>query len=158
MGWRSGCVIAGCQASSNAPDQSKTDLCRKTIADYAWLRDDPASAEAYADLFTEEGTFTLAGNVTQGREALAARHVSANKNTRWRHNMVGTELIEVHGGMTGETRFIIQTGPRSDRPGPAEREIIGYYEDELEVKAGKCLIRARTVHVEFDTHRNVQKD
>lgn len=149
--------------SACAPDQSSRRACLKTVSDYAWLRDDPAQSEAYAELFTENGTFVLAGQVTEGRAALMARHRTANQNAVWRHNMTASRIEVSDTKITGKTRFIIQTGPRASgvhatSPVPVAREIIGYYEDEFALVAGQCRLDSRRVHIEFDSFHNLKKD
>ena len=132
--------------------------CSETVESYAVLRDDPSTATDYAALFTEDGSFELGGQVVTGREALAERHDLANDNAVWRHNITYTDIIEQNGELSGRSRFVIQTGPRGASPGPVTREIIGFYEDKFTLEGGECLIASRKVHIEFDTHRDVQKD
>ncbi len=160
IGPKSGCWIAVIMLTLTACDSKPTsiDLCQETVSNYAWLRDSPDQADAYAALFSKNGTFTLAGQVIEGREALANRHRIANQNAVWRHNMIDVEVADKDGTLSGQTRFIVQTGPRSDRPGPVTREIVGSYTDVFEIVGDKCLIKSRLVSVDFDTKTEVRKD
>ncbi len=153
------CLMMGALTLSACQQESSiNELCADTIHDYARLRDNPETSEAYAALFTEDGTFTLAGQVTAGREALAARHRIANESAVWRHNMIDVEITDTVGKLSGQTRFIVQTGPRGQRPGPVTREIVGSYSDIFEITGDKCLIKSRVVSIDFDTHTEVRKD
>ena len=146
-------ILPACQAQKADNTIQVAELCTQTIRDYAAFRDDPSKADEYGALFTENGTFTLAGNTAAGRDALIARHKGANENAVWRHNMIDIDIDENEGVVTGRTRFIVQTGPRAETPGPVGREIIGYYEDKFVISDGTCLIQDRSVVVEFDSQR-----
>ena len=136
-------LIAGC-ASVSPP--TSTDLCTKTVLDYGVLRD-IGPADAYADQFTDDGEFHLGANTTKGRDALIARHIEANSQSVWRHNMTD---IRIKKDLTGTTRFHIFTGPRGEKPAAFTREILGDYVDEFVIEDGKCKISSRQVKIVFD--------
>ena len=146
-------IFGGCQPEDRSKTVSTADLCAQTVRDYALLRDDPAQAAAYGALFTNEGSFTLAGNTVTGRDALIARHKAANENAVWRHNMTDIDITKTDGKVTGRTRFVVYTGARGDEPGPVTREIIGYYDDIFVLENERCLLQDRRVVVEFDSRR-----
>jgi len=133
-----------------ACSQSTTsELCEQTVRDYAVLRDD-GPVEAYADLFTKDGTFQLGETVAQGHEALVARHKGANSAASWRHTMGDIRITEIDGNLTGHSRFIVRTGTPTV-PSPVSREIVGHYEDTFAIEGGTCKITSRKVHILFDT-------
>lgn len=125
------------------------ELCEQTVRDYAVLRDN-GPVEAYASLFTEDGTFELGDTVTQGREALVARHVAANSAAAWRHTMGDIRISETNGEFSGLSRFIVRTGAPAS-PSPVSREIVGHYADKFVIADGQCKIATRKVHILFDT-------
>jgi len=141
-------ILGGCAAPDNAP--TYVDLCTETVRDYAVLRDDIGLADAYGELFSEDGEFHLAGNVAKGREALIARHKIANADVQWRHNMTDIRISETGDKITGNSRFHIFAGPRSETPVAPNREILGDYTDEFVVENGACKIKVRQVSVIFD--------
>ena len=145
--------LPACQVQKADNTIQVAELCTQTVRDYAVFRDDPSKADEYGALFAEDGTFTLAGNTAAGRDALIARHKRANENAVWRHNMIDIDIDENEGVVTGRTRFIVQTGPRAESPGPVTREIIGFYDDIFAIEGGKCRIQDRSVVVEFDSAR-----
>ena len=124
-------------------------LCEQTVRDYAVLRDD-GPVEAYADLFTNDGTFQLGETVVEGRDALIGRHKAANSAAAWRHTMGDIRVSELDGEITGHSRFVVRTGA-SGSPTTVTREIVGYYEDTFVIEAQTCKIATRKVHILFDT-------
>lgn len=135
--------LIGCQANPT----SHIQMCEQTVHDYALLRDE-GPAQDYANLFIAEGTFELGSTITQGHKALIERHVAANEAAVWRHTMTD---IRISDDLTGTSRFIVHTGPKSDAPDKVIREIIGDYKDVFEIKDGKCQIKSRKVKVVFDS-------
>lgn len=129
--------------------QSAAQLCKQTVYDYARLRDE-GPAKDYADLFTEDGQFTLGKTITKGRDALIKRHESANKAALWRHYMLDVKIEEDDGALKGVSRFLIYTAPH---PAPAKnpREIIGDYRDTFVIVDGVCKISDRQVRIIFDS-------
>lgn len=142
------CALAILVACTPAPPSS-VELCTQTVHDYAVFRDN-GPVEAYADLFTETGTFQLGNTITEGREALIARHITANANAAWRHTMEDIRITQKDGELSGISRFIVRTGPRPT-PSTVTREIVGHYEDTFELTNGACKIATRKVHITFDT-------
>ncbi|NNC38481.1 MAG: hypothetical protein EX271_09360 [Acidimicrobiales bacterium] len=140
-------MLSACSTESRTPF---VDLCAKTVKDYGPLRDE-GPAEAYADLFTVDGEFHLGPNVTQGRDALIARHKAANTASVWRHNMTDIRIIDSEAGLSGNTRFHIFTGPKGGKPSAPSREIIGDYHDEFVIEEGGCKIKTRKVKIVFDS-------
>lgn len=141
-------LLSACGEAALSPAQ----LCEQTVKDYALYRD-VGPVQAYADLFTEDGSFTLGGTVTAGHEALKARHVAANKAAAWRHNMTDIRINAAGDDMTGHSRFVVMTGPHAkDMAGPPNftRQIVGDYEDVFVIIDGTCKIKSRKVNVLFD--------
>ena len=126
------------------------ELCEKTVLEYGPLRDDGPS-EQYAELFTADGEFHLGPTVTKGRDALVARHIKANSDTIWRHNMTNIQISDESGRLSGITRFHIYTGPKASKPGAPAREILGDYIDDFVIENGTCKIKLRRVKIVFDT-------
>jgi hypothetical protein len=139
-------LITGC---ATVYQTTPIELCEQTVRDYSVLRDN-GPAEQYADLFTLDGEFHLGPNMTRGRDALIERHIAANSNTLWRHNMTD---IRINEDLTGTTRFHIFTGPKGDKPAAPvafTREILGDYIDEFSLESGMCKISSRKVKIVFD--------
>ncbi len=141
-------ALAGCSAASVPSSQ---EACAQTVRDYAVLRDE-GPAETYADVFTADAVFELGGVVTQGRDALIARHVAANAAAVWRHNMTDIRIEETDEGIFGRSRFIVMTGPHlNTESAEVAREIVGDYEDIFAIEGEQCKIASRKVSIVFDT-------
>jgi len=141
-------LLGGCAAPDLPP--SVPEMCEETVRDYAILRDGKTTSKAYGDLFTEDGEFHLAGDMTKGKDALIARHLAANAETIWRHNMTEIKISQKDGEIRGQTRFHIFAGPRADAPIAPNREILGTYRDEFMLVKGVCKIKSRKVEIVFD--------
>ena len=141
-------LVLGCSPDMVTP-KAET-LCEQTVRAYGPLRDN-GPAQAYADLFTKDGSFTLGPNTTTGRAALMARHAASNQTARWQHFMqdVGINVGDA-GAITGQTRFLIFTGKRSEKPSAPARQIIGTYHDEFAIVDGSCKIKSRWIEIVFD--------
>jgi hypothetical protein len=140
-------VASGCAAPDLPP--SAAELCEQTVQRYGDLRDN-GPAEAYADLFTTDGEFHLAGNITKGRDALIARQIASTEALRWRHNMTDIQVVEKNGEYFGITGFHIFAGPHSETPTAFNREILGNYSDKFTIEDGFCKIKSRKVEIVFD--------
>lgn len=138
-------TICAC-APASAP--SPTELCTTTVENYATYRDDPSKSAEYAALFTRDGSFTLGPNTLTGRDALAARHKTANKDVIFNHVM---DDIDIRTNLTGKSRVIVYTSARQGSH-DINRVIVADYLDRYEMVAGKCLIAERNVAVLFDTN------
>ena len=138
-------VFSGCN-NKETKSPTQAELCEQTILDYARLRDEVDQAEAYGELFTENGIFELGPNVIKGQDALKDRHKAANKDTTFNHVMDDISI----NGKTGKSRVVVYT---QDRNGSEDitRVIIADYDDKFELQDGKCLISERKVNVLFDT-------
>lgn len=135
-------ILAVLSSCSALLDPAK--LCSQTALDYGKFRDAPDAALQYADLFTPDGSFTLGGQVTQGRDALIARHQTSNQNQVWKHHP-GVPVIAMSNGIiTGTSKVIVQTGAKD---GPMTTEITGEYADVFEISKGRCLIKTRDTKV-----------
>lgn len=151
MRFMTGAMLTALLAACNSQAPAFETTCTQTVRDYALLRDE-GPAEEYANLFTEDGTFELGGTITEGREALIARHRAANTAAAWRHTMTDIRIRKTDKTIEGTSRFIVKTGPHLDTPSAeATREILGDYLDVFEVKGGVCKIRSRKVNIVFDT-------
>ena len=82
------------------------ERCEQTIRNYAVYRDDPAKAVEYANLFTENGSFTLGETTTQGQDALKSRHIAAHRNALWRHNMGEIRIGGLDFGSKGNDKLL----------------------------------------------------
>lgn len=139
--------LTACQPSTPA----YISACEQTVRDYAVLRDD-GPADQYADLFTQDGTFDLGGTITEGREALIARHKAANAAAAWRHNITDIRITKSGTDIKGVSRFIVMTGPHlGTASAEATREILGDYIDTFVMEDGVCRIKSRKVKIAFDT-------
>lgn len=143
-----GLLVSACASVSGAADTKQ--LCTQTVRDYTVLRDE-GPAEDYTDLFTADGEFHLGPNITKGRDALIARHISANTNARWRHHMTDIRINTENEKITGRSRFHIFTGPLTEKASAPSREIIGTYIDGFVIDDGMCKIKTRKVDITFDT-------
>jgi hypothetical protein len=146
-------VLVGCAPSATETIENHIELCETTIRDYAPLRDGP-NAQEYAELFTEDGTFVLGETVIEGRQALEARHKTANQSTRWSHRMTDIDITSLGNTLTARTGFIVKSGPRGSAPVVFNREITGHYADQLVIDSGQCKIKARYVNVVSDSPIN----
>lgn len=144
-------ILIALGITSACTDVSLThaQLCEQTVRDYARLRDN-GPVEAYADLFTPDGTFQLGDTSVKGRDALVARHNGANSASAWRHTMGDIHITDTNDTLTGQSRFIVKTGALPP-PSAVTREIIGHYEDTFVIEDGVCKIASRKVHILFDT-------
>ncbi len=127
--------ISGCGDSPNIEE-----LCAQTISDYAAHRDNPGAALPYAELFTADGSFKLGDTVTEGREALIARHQSSHEGALWEHNLSNIEVFEKSGVYFGKSEVLVRTGPADNFPA---REIKASYRDIFRIEDGRCLIKSR---------------
>ncbi|NNE58415.1 MAG: SnoaL-like domain-containing protein [Hellea sp.] len=137
-------VLAACSASHD-----EVILCTNTVENYAALRDNPETAESYADLFTDQGTFTLGGSQTAGREALIARHKASHESAKWQHEM-GKISVHKQGPdkITGSSQVTVKTGPKG--VAEYERTIAATYDDTFVMENGSCRIKSRLVTVISD--------
>ncbi len=143
-------LAAFLSACGKSPQSKASSLnsCKQTVLDYADLRDDPGKAEAYGDLFTQTGTFTLGPNTITGRNALIARHKAANGLAAWHHTMENIHIAE--DNQTGLSRVIVYTTPKDDNE-VVTRMIVAEYIDKFQIIDGKCKITDRQVRVIHDS-------
>ncbi len=123
-------------------------LCETTISDYAKYRDNPETADLYANLFTPDGSFTLGSNTVTGRDALSARHAGSHESATWQHKMGSTELSNDNEAITGVSRVTVKTSPK-DNP-KTIRTIVADYQDTFAIVDAACLIKARGVKIVLD--------
>ena len=140
-------LFTACAPSHSTP--SAAELCKRTVKQYGPLRDN-GPAEAYADLFTTDGEFHLAGNITKGHDELIERHKASTAALKWRHNMTDIRIVEKDGEYSGITGFHIFAGPHAETPTAFNREILGNYIDVFAVDDGVCKIKTRKINVIFD--------
>ena len=124
------------------------ELCETTISNYASYRDNPETADLYANLFTAEGTFTLGPNTTTGRDALSSRHTGSHKSATWQHEMGMAQVTNNDGVISGVSNVTVKTSPRNDLK--TTRIITADYIDMFEIVAGACLIKSRAVKIVSD--------
>ena len=127
-------ILVAC--AQTAPIQ----LCETTISNYAKYRDNPETADLYANLFTDEGTFTLGPNTTTGRDALSARHTGSHQSATWQHKMGASQVSNDNGIINGVSNVTVKTSPKDDAK--TIRTITADYIDTFEIVAGTCLIKS----------------
>jgi hypothetical protein len=117
--------------------------CDKTIMSYPTYRDDKASADLYADLFTDDGAFELMGQVSKGRSELIARHQEANTASVYKHEVTGYEVFEQDGQVYAKGTYTVSITPRKPNAETVVRH--AEFEDKLVLENGVCKIQYRKV-------------
>ena len=136
--------LLGCQQKDQSFDYS--EACSSVVHDYAYLRDQ-TDGQGVANLFTDEGSFSIFGETFSGRQAIRQRVLGAEAGPVTRH-LISTIDIEskAPGKARGVSYVTVYIGPRSDSTNPIEVEGfagIGEYHDRFVVDAGECLIESR---------------
>jgi ketosteroid isomerase-like protein len=110
--------------------------CTNLVMDYAYYRDH-GDAEAYAALFTENGTLLLTNQPIQGHQAIAKAMLARVEEGTTRHVMTNVRITVVDDGhATGIsyvsvylTRGTLENGKPLPLTGPS---LIGEYHDKFE--------------------------
>ena len=134
--------------SACAQKTTPIELCETTISDYAKYRDNPETADLYANLFADDGSFTLGPNTTTGRDALSARHTGSHGSATWGHEMGTTKVTDNNGAISGVSSVTVKTSPKNDLK--TTRTITADYIDTFEIVSGTCLIKSRSVKLVSD--------
>ncbi|MCP5185317.1 MAG: nuclear transport factor 2 family protein [Pseudomonadales bacterium] len=119
--------------------------CQRLIMDYAWYRDHP-DAEAYGNLFTEDGTLTLFGETFRGRDAIRQRLISPtgggtlHQVTTLRVRQTGPDSAE------GQSYVTVYVFARGDDPHVVPGFAgVGEYHDLYQRTADGWRIASRTL-------------
>ncbi|NVB37779.1 nuclear transport factor 2 family protein [Pseudenhygromyxa sp. WMMC2535] len=102
-----------------------------TAIDTVHANPGPQSAQAFANLFTEDAVLTLPAGTFEGRAAiLAASETSFPAATRWSTHYVTNPIIEVGSATeaTGEWYVLLQFVP-ADPPGLGVISVYGRYDE-----------------------------
>ncbi|MFT5320089.1 MAG: hypothetical protein ACI934_000219 [Pseudohongiellaceae bacterium] len=120
-------------------------------------------ADAYAEVFTEDGVMDWAGGVITGREAIRAFMASGRYNPArgaaeadWpaasRH-FIMNQVIKVDGNKASAITYWFQANNNADR-GTMTLGMFGNYVDELEKVNGEWLFTRRAIYNEGIPNRN----
>lgn len=108
-------------------DSVSTD-CADLVIDYAHYRDN-FNANAFAELFTEDGVLIIGENRWEGRDAIRARIEALDNGTTIRHHMSSIRISPVDADhATGVSYVVIYSAPAGSNEitGPS---LIGDYID-----------------------------
>lgn len=114
-------------AQTFAADNVSTD-CAELVIDYAHYRDN-FNANAFAELFTEDGVLVIGENRWEGRDAIRARIEALDNGTTIRHHMSSIRISPIDADhATGVSYVVIYSAPAggNEITGPS---LIGDYID-----------------------------
>ena len=139
----SGCLLA-CQQEASL-EQAKAS-CGELVHSYAFLRD-RLDGNGVAELFMEDGKFSIFGENFEGREIIRERVLAAKAGPITRH-LVSTVDIQLDGQdkARGVSYVTIYIGPKSNSTNPIEVEGfagIGEYHDRFVLDKTGCKIESR---------------
>lgn len=128
--------------------------CTQTVNAYAFARD-AIDADAYGALFTNDVSFTFAGDTMNGREALEANLLERGPAFVTRHYITSV-MINPTGKQTatGSNNAIVYSPP-TEAGGPPQplspQHIFALvrYDDEYQMVGRTCLISNRVVNIEY---------
>jgi len=143
-------IISLCIAPFSHADDVR-DACSALVIDYAQYRDQ-FDAEAFANLFTEDGILIIGDSRWEGRDAIRARIEALDSRTTIRHHMSSIRITQQDAfNATGVSYAVIYSSPASNSSneisGPA---LIGDYIDRYVLTAEGWRISRREL---VTTHR-----
>ncbi|MDI9979519.1 nuclear transport factor 2 family protein [Rhodococcus sp. IEGM 1307] len=124
-------------------------LIQDLIARYAFFGDYGPN-ESFADLFTPDGTWVIAGTdvVVRGRDQLVQLVTAVRDNAPGAHHMQSNHVVDLDGDRaTGKVElnvFLL-------RPEEIYSNTHGWYEDVYVKVDGRWLIESRTIHLSADS-------
>lgn len=125
-------LIALVFAASQVQAETTEAACRSLVLDYAYYRDRP-DADAFANLFAEDGTLVVLGEEYASREKIRARLQGAAAGPVFRHMMSTIRIFprdEDHAD--GVSYVTVYTAPPGDGPMPVQGfAAIGEYHDQF---------------------------
>jgi uncharacterized protein (TIGR02246 family) len=118
-------------------------------------------ADAYAEVFTEDGVMDWAGGVIEGREAIRAfmssgRYNPARDEADWQaasRHFIMNQVIKVDGDTATAITYWFQANNNADR-GTMTLGMFGNYVDQLERVDGEWLFSRREIYNEGLPGRN----
>ena len=168
-------ILAGLLALCAAlPAQAETTAqivaCTQTVNDYAWYLDHPgddmaATAQSFAQLFTEEAVLRLANarleeETFTGHEEIAGRYLQGRGQMRFLHLMSNIRVRPTSDTTATGTNyvqiFIHPIGVSMDDP----RGVTGVaeYRDEYRFEDGVCRISNRYANLRLLSLQNIIQD
>lgn len=123
-------LAAGCAPQTESIEAACTEL----VLDYAYHRD-RLDAEQVANLFTDDATMSVLGDVYDGREAIRKRMLDGQSGPVTRHLMSTIRIFPIDDlRATGVSYVTVYLAPRRDSQNPLAVEGfagIGEYHDEF---------------------------
>lgn len=127
--------------------EAMRQACTTLVVQYAYSRD-RLDYEAYGALFTEDATFELAGQKTEGRKAIVAALRQRGPQMITRHFSTPV-AFEPQSSTTARGVAYLQlfrVGADTDAPHPYDQApLIAEYHDEYEVDEASCRFRSRRI-------------
>ena len=123
------------------PGHDDEDQVRRVLATYGDCYDG-GRADAWADLFTEDGRFAVAGQVTEGRSAIRAYMERAQAEHGRGIHVTSDPVVDVEGDEATATSAYVYVRPGDGGPVTAAA---GRYRDRLVRVGGRWRIRERAV-------------
>ena len=143
-------LIALLSVAFQTQAESVEDVCRSLVLDYAYYRDRP-DADAFADLFTQDGTLVVLGQEYVSREKIRARIQGAIGGPVFRH-MMSTIRIFPHDDdhASGVSYVTVYTAPPGEGPIPIQGfTAVGEYHDDYVRTAAGWKIQRREFKIIF---------
>lgn len=133
--WKTLSLVMAITLAACAPqDKSIEAACTELVLDYAYHRD-RLDAEQIGELFTEDATMSLLGDVFDGRTAIMQRTLDGKSGPVTRHLMSTIRIFpESADSATGVSYVTIYLAPRRGSTNPLAVEGfagIGEYHDEF---------------------------
>jgi ketosteroid isomerase-like protein len=135
-----------------APQESIESACESLVLDYAYYRD-LLDAERIAELFADDATMSIRGEVFSGRAAIKKRIQDTSDDPATRHLMSTIRIFPVDSDRaTGVSYVTVYLGPRGKEMGPSPVEgfaAIGEYHDSFVRTADGWKIASREFRPAF---------
>lgn len=141
------------QASENKQDQYNILLCERLIHKYSFIRD-RLKYDSYGALFTADAEFKIGSKMIKGRDNIV-NAVKKRGPLKLNRHMMTSVYVEDHKiyGLIGKSyAFILEADRNEKSPHILSLESLSAavtYEDQFEIKDGKCLFSKRNVKIDF---------
>jgi hypothetical protein len=165
-----GLLSLGATLPAQAESTAQIVACRQTVNDYAWYLDHPgddmsATAQAFAQLFTEDAVLRLANarleeETFTGHSEIAGRYLQGRDQMRFLHLMSNIRIQPTSDTTATGTNyvqiFIHPIGASMDDP----RGVTGVaeYRDEYRFEDGVCRISNRYANLRLLSLQNIIQD
>jgi len=117
------------------------DQIRRTLSEYSQRCDDGRFDE-WAELFTEDARFVLAGQVTAGRDSIRALMTGMMPPGRRGQHVTSNSLVDVDGDSATVITDYLFVRPTADGPTIVAA---GRYHDRLAREGRRWLFRERSI-------------